>query len=69
MTTMKLANHLTAFSIQGGEERSRTVAFVIMSAALGLARAHGQNGLRPIQRLNLRFLIHTQHQSFIGRVQ
>src|SRR5215213_9781669 len=69
MAAMQLANDFTRLSVQRGEQRSRAVAFVIMCSALSLARAQGQNGLRPIQRLNLRFLIHTQHQSFIWRVQ
>jgi len=36
-----------------------------MGAALRLSRPHGQDRLRMIQRLNLRFLVNTQHQRFI----
>jgi hypothetical protein len=54
---------------QGGEQRSGTVAFVIMSPAFRLSGAHGQNWLRAIQSLNLRLLINTQYQGFIWRIQ
>src|SRR5882757_4385155 len=69
MATVELPNHLASLSVQGGEQRSGTVAFVIMSPAFRLAGAHRQNGLRAIQSLNLRFLVNTQYQGFIRRSQ
>jgi len=64
MAPVELPNHLASLSVQGGEQRSGTVAFVIMSPAFRLSGAHGQNGLRAIQSLNLRFLINTQYQGY-----
>src|ERR1043166_2920303 len=49
MTAMKLANHLTSFSVQSSKERSRTVALVIMGAAFCLSRTQRQNWLRAIR--------------------
>src|SRR6266480_4958586 len=69
MATAELTNHLASLSVQGGEQRSGTVAFVIMSPAFRLPGTHGQNWLRAIQSLNLRFLVNTQYQGFIGRIQ
>src|SRR5215216_126474 len=40
-----------------------------VGAALCLSRPHRQNRLRAIQRLDLRFFIHTQHQRFIERIR
>ena len=35
---------------------------VIMGSPLGLPWAHRQQGLRPVERLDLRFLVDAQHQ-------
>jgi hypothetical protein len=40
-----------------------------MTASLHLARAHGQQRLRPIQRLDLTLLVHTEHQGPVRRIQ
>ena len=40
-----------------------------MSPAFRLSRAHRQNGLRAIQRLNLRLLVNAQYQRLIRRIQ
>ena len=55
--------------IQCGKQSSGAVADVIVSDALDVAEPHGQNRLGSVERLNLAFLVHTQHQSVIGRVQ
>src|SRR5215207_3158289 len=69
MAAMKLTDDLASLSVQSGKQRGRAIAPVIMSAALHLSRTHGQNWLRAIQRLNLRFLVHAQNQSFIRWIQ
>src|SRR5215472_2987152 len=66
---MKLTDDLASLSVQGGEQRSRAIALVIMSPPFHLTGAHGQRRLRAIQGLDLRFLVHTQHQRFIGRIK
>jgi hypothetical protein len=35
--------------------------FIVVGPTLDLAGAHGQQGLRPIQGLDLRLLVHAQH--------
>src|SRR5215208_1405186 len=67
--TMKLTDDLASLSVQGGEQRSGTVALVIMSPAFCLSWSHRQNWLGTIQRLNLRLLVNAQHQRLIRRIQ
>ncbi len=45
VSAMKLTDDLASLSVQGGEQRSRTVALVIMSPAFCLSWSHGQNWL------------------------
>ena len=45
------------------------MSFVIMGAAFDLARTHGQQRLRAVERLNLRLFIHTENQGTVGRVE
>ena len=40
-----------------------------MSDALDITQSHGQDGLRAVESLNLAFLIYTQYQGVVGRVQ
>ena len=49
--------------------RKQPIAAVIMGAPLRQARPHRQQGLRAAQRLDLGFLIHTEHDRIRGRVQ
>src|SRR2546427_5082930 len=64
MPTVHLSDHIAACRIQGSEERSRTVARVVMGPSFYLPRPHREKRLTPIQGLNLRLLVHTQHQGF-----
>ena len=43
------------------------MALVVVGAPLDLARAHRQQRLRAVQRLDLRLLVHAQHQRALGR--
>ncbi len=54
-----LAEHL-ASRVQGCEQRGCTVRVVIMRLLFWHARAQRQHGLAPVQRLNLRHLVHAQ---------
>src|SRR5437870_7645608 len=69
MTTMKLAQHVTADQVESREQAGGAVAFVVVAAALDLSGAHGQQRRSAIQRLNLALLVHTQHQGAVGRVE
>src|ERR1700691_346241 len=44
-----LPEHLAGLHFQGREERRRAVPFVIVGSAFGLARAHREQGRRPVQ--------------------
>ena len=45
------------------------MAFVVVTAALHLARSHGQHRLAAVQRLDLRLLIHAEDHGSLGRIQ
>jgi hypothetical protein len=45
------------------------VADVVVGDALHVAQAHGQQRLRPVQGLDLRFLVDAEHHRLVGRVQ
>src|SRR6266478_4035453 len=62
MPAMELPDDRPTLRIQGGEQRGGAVADVVMTAALDLARAHRQQRLRAIQRLDLALLIDTEHE-------
>lgn len=68
MAGMKFGHELCRFDVQRGEQVRRAVPFVIMRAPLDLARSHGQQWLRPVEGLNLLFLIDTEHDGVRGRI-
>ena len=43
--------------VEGGEQRGRAMAFVVVGHRPGAARLHRQTGLRAIERLDLALLI------------
>ena len=57
----QLPEDSTGLDVQRGEPRRGPMAGIVVRAALGLARAHGPERLRAIQRLNSRLLIDAQH--------
>jgi len=65
LSLVELPDHLTRFDVQGGKQRGGAVASIVVRAPFDLPRAHRQQRSRPVQRLNLGFLIHAQHQRFI----
>lgn len=69
MSPMALPDDLSRFHVEGGEERTGSMACVIMRSPLHPAWPHGQKWLRSVKRLNQRLLVHAQHQSSIRRVQ
>ena len=62
VTAMELADHGAGFGVERGEQVDGAVAQVVRRAARGLSGAHWQQRQTAIKRLNLRFLIHAQHQ-------
>lgn len=69
MPFVKIADDFPLQQIEGGEERGRPVALVIMRHGSAPALLHGQAGLSAVQSLNLALFIDAQHQSMIGRIQ
>ena len=55
--------------IERGEQRGRAVSLVVVRPTLGLARAHGQQGLGAVERLDLAFLVDAQDQRPVRRGQ
>lgn len=69
MPSPALADDRSGSHIQGGEQRRSAVTDIVMRDALHIAEPQGKDGLRTIQRLDLSFLIHTQHERLIRRVE
>ncbi len=69
MPPMTLTDHYARLHVQGGNQRRRPVTLVIVTSALRLARAHGQQRLRPVQGLNLGLLVNTQNQRPVRGIQ
>ena len=63
------ADDPTGSDVQGGEQRGRAVALVVMAAPLDLPRPHRQQRLSAVERLDLRLFIDAQHQGAVGRVE
>jgi len=53
MTTMQLAQHVATGYVESGEQTGGAVPFVVVSAALDLSGAHGQQRCGAVQCLNL----------------
>ena len=64
-----LADDLATLDVQRREEGGCPVARGVMGAPLGLARAHRQHRLRAIERLDLRFLVDTEHEGLVGGIE
>lgn len=56
------ADHASRLHIQGREQVCCVMAPVVMAAALNLSWTHRQNRRRALNGLNLRLLVHAQHQ-------
>jgi hypothetical protein len=52
-----LADDDAGGDVEGGEQRGRAVAGVVVAATRRLAGAHRQHPLAAVQRLDLRFLV------------
>jgi hypothetical protein len=52
-----------------GKQRGRSVPLVIVRLPRRDSRTERQQGGRPVQRLNLAFLVHGQDQGLVGRIQ
>jgi hypothetical protein len=55
--------------VEGGEQRGRPMALVVMCPPLDLPRPQRQQRLGTVEPLDLRLFIDAQHQSMVGRVE
>ena len=62
MAGLALPNDLATLDIQGRKQGGGATAQIILCAPFHLARAQVPQGLGPIQGLDLRLLVHAQHQ-------
>src|SRR3972149_10278487 len=69
MSSKTLPNDFTLSQFQRRKERRGTVALVVMGHGPTAAFFQRQTRLRAIQRLNLTFLVHAEHQCFLWRIQ
>jgi len=69
MSSKTLPNDFTLGHFKGCKECCGTMALVIMSHGSTAAFFQRKSRLRTIQGLNLTFLIHTEHQCFLWRIQ
>ncbi|MCY1531917.1 hypothetical protein D9M68_671570 [compost metagenome] len=60
---------LAGQDVKGGIQTGRAVALVVMRPALDLPGLERQHGLGAIQRLDLCFFVHREHQRVVGRIQ
>ena len=66
MPFVALPDHDPCSDIQRGKKQVVPWRIQVVGSRLGHARSHGQSRLFPIQRLDLGFLIYTQHDSPVG---
>jgi hypothetical protein len=69
MVAMTLADHCAGLHVERGKQRRRAVARVVVRAPLDLLGAHRQQGLRAIERLDLRFLVYTEDERVLCRIE
>ena len=69
MPLLAEAIDLAVGGIERGEQRGRAVAFVVVRQGGAAPAAQRQAGLGTVQRLNLAFLVHAQHQRMFGRIE
>ncbi len=68
VATVHLPEDFAGLDIERRKQRGRAVAAVVVGPPLDLAGAHGQQRLRPIERLDLRLLVDAQDDGVFGRV-
>ena len=69
MARHTVSQNLAVQHIQGREQGRGAMANVVVGLPFWKSRTQGQDCLGTIQGLDLAFLIHAQHQGFLGRIQ
>jgi hypothetical protein len=68
VTPVNLAKDLSRLELQRRKEGRDAMAGVVVASAFRLPGPHGQDGLGPVQCLDLRLLIHAEHHRVVRRV-
>ena len=68
MAAHALADHLPVQHVECREEGRRAVALVVVRHSLAAPGLHREPGLGAIERLDLRLLVHREHQRVLRRV-
>src|SRR5271156_5023660 len=69
MTRLALGEDTAIGDVEGGKQSGRTVTHVVVGNSLHIAQAHGQQGLRTLEGLDLTLLVDAQHKGVLGRVE
>jgi hypothetical protein len=69
MAGIATPDDLAGGGVESGEQAEGSVARVVVGAPLDLSRAHGQQRLGPVQRLDLALLVDAQNQGALRRGQ
>ena len=65
----RLAQDRPTTSVQGREERERAVPVVLEAMPLGTPRRQGQNGVQPVEGLDVRLLVQAEDSGVLRRVE
>ena len=69
MALIALPDDLAFQQLDGGKQRRRFVAFVVMGHRAAASLLQRQRGLSPVQGLNLALLVHAEHDGLLGRIE
>jgi len=68
MTLLAARDDLASRHVQGGEQVEHSVTNVVVGLPFRLADVHGQDGLRPLEGLNLGLLVEGKQHRVAGRI-
>ena len=66
---LAVGEHGSSSDVEGCKQGGGAMADIVMRDTLHVAQSHGQHGLCATEGLDLRLLIHRQHDSVVWRVQ
>ena len=69
MAAVGVPDDLPTLCVERRKQQGRPMTPVGVRAPCGLTRLHRQQRLREVEGLNLRFLVHAQHQGMVGRIE
>ena len=69
MALLALGDDLSGDDVEGGEQGGGAVTDVIVGYPFDVAQPHRQHRLGAVERLDLGFLVDTEHDGVVGRVE